>query len=375
MMLSGFIKGFALALLFSAPVYASGVPATVTVNAYGHEVSDAIVAAVRSAVSQNFKGYPGYSKQILDEEIVPAASQLVSSYKVLEGSDGSSNVNISAVVELSLVHNMLDFAPHSLGLTDKDDEGNAVLVFRAPAISFLDRNKASGYYDDLKGMLKQRLERRKFKVTEATDDIKEASTFGDDVSEPGVLRVYGMQNDSDVALGVQISPNSDGRGGWDLKGTLILVKSGKTLGRFDQPIASPRYKKETFQTELQHSLADAGNQMMMAVLSHAGGEMTANRRDDFLHLKIVNLANPVLLEKFRQSALGIADIQGLTEFSVKKGAYELAVNTRLGIKQLETKLKGLTWDDMTAEVSHGEGLELTVNLTPKSAEAKEGSKK
>jgi hypothetical protein len=362
--LSGFIRGGFLGLLLSANVHAASVPNAVTVNAVGKELSDAMVAAVRSAVSQNFKNYPGYSKQVLDEEIIPAASQLVSSYKVLEGTDSSSSVNISAVVELSLVRNMLDFAPKSLGISEEDG-GTAIVVFRAPNISFLEKNKVTDYYGEFKSLLKQRLERRKFKVVEATEDIKEAGALGDDVSEPGVLRIYGIQNNAEVALGVQITPDAEGRGGWNLKGTLLHVKPGKVLGRFEQGIQSPRYKKETFQTELQRTLNDAGNQLMMAVLSRAGGEAGPSRKDDFLHLKIVNLKNPQLLEKFRTAALGISDIQGLTEFSVRKGAYELAVNTRLGIKQLETKLKALTWEDMEAEIGHGEGLELTVSLTPK----------
>ena len=357
---------FILALLVTVSAHAA-IPNSVTVSASGKELSDAMVAAVRSAVMSNFKNYPGFSKQVLDEEIIPAAAQVVSSYRVVDGTDGSPTLNISAVVELSLVRNLFDFSPKALGL--EDESGKAIIVFRGATISFLERMKTTDYYDSLKKMLAERLERRHFKVSEATEDIKEATTMGDSVSEPAVLRIYGVQNEADIALGVHVEPDSSGRGGWQLKATLLLVKSGKTLGQYEHAIPSPRYNKETFQAEFHRALMDAANQAMLGVQSRAGGETSTARKEDFLRLKIVNLKNPVMLEKFRSAATAVPEIRSLMEFSVSRGSYELAVDSRLSIKQLEQKLKTLTWDDMEAEITRGEGLELTVNLKSKAVKS------
>ncbi|NUM89082.1 MAG: hypothetical protein HUU37_07760, partial [Bdellovibrionales bacterium] len=173
----------------------SAVPATVTVNSAGRDLNEAMVAAVRAAVKKSIKS-ERLTKAVLEDEIVPAYSQLVGQYKVTDGSEGGGSVGISATVDLAPVQNLLAFSPEALGL--EAASAKAVVVFRGAKVPILEQMKIEGYYQGLEKLLRERIGRRGFEVVKEAEESDEGRALGDDASTPEVVRFQVMQTEADV---------------------------------------------------------------------------------------------------------------------------------------------------------------------------------
>ncbi len=354
---SGFIKSCVVGMMLAATAVWAATPATITVNSAGRDLNDAMVAAVRAAVKKSIRS-ERLTKAVLEEEIVPAYSQLVGQYKVTDGSEGGGSVGISATVDLAPVQSLLAFTPESLGLDPSS--AKAVVVVRGAKVSILEQMKAEGYYQSLEKLLRERMGRRGFEMVREPEASDETRAVGDDVASPEVIRFYTQRAEAEVGLGISVGPDEDTeKGGWEMRGTLIQLKGGRILGRFSAPVALPRQRKETAQQEWSRALLDGANQVLLALFSRGGAlAAPAQKVDESLVVRLVNPSGPVMLEKFRGFLVKLPEVDGVVERSAKGGAANFTVRTRLQIRQLESKLKSQSWDEFDLEVARGDAAEV-----------------
>lgn len=363
---SGSSKSYLLAALFLCALApgANGETGVVSAVGTGRETGDAIANLLKVTTSKYFKSQPAQlTKSVLQFEILPNASSFVQSYKILEGGRGAG-VQLSASVDLDVITGLLSLTPKSLG-----EEGSvkALVAVRGPklpdaAISGMKAPAPNAKVPDPFGPLaasaRERLSRREFADITLTPEELQALPPGEEVSSPELLRGLGAKAGARVALGVsgrfetyenENSHNKDER--LVLTATLIDVKAGNVLGRASVNVVSPKTRREQYVTDLQRNIAEESKELFQDVFVSAGRRLVKPEgQAGYAVVRVQFPSNSGLVMKLKALLEGVQGVRSVTEHSVRRGSFDLAVRPALPEAVLAKAVAGFQSPDIQIAV-------------------------
>jgi hypothetical protein len=373
----GLLALSALFLPKAACAEASGVVAAV---GSGKEASDAIANLLRATMAKYFSDEPAaLTKSLLDREIIPNATSFVQSYKLLDSAKGT--VSLSANVDLDVMRALLSLTPSKLGAGTAPKALIVVKSAHLPDFVPAPKNGApqANPYAVLDAAAKDRFARRGFEPVVATSAEVMAMSPSEDVGSPEVLRGLGMKSGARLVLGItsrrerfenENSHNHDER--VVLNAALIDVKSGAVLGRSTTNVNEPKSRRDQFVADFARMIADDSKDLFQDLFVAAGKRLgPADHQEDFSIVRVQFPSNPGLVAKFR----GLLEAKGLksvTEYSIRRGAFDLAIRPAMKEGALAKILSELSSDEISvamqgpAAAEEGERRpDITVKVAPK----------
>lgn len=348
----------ALTFICALPAYAeTGVVSAVGT---GRDSGDAIANLLKVTVAKYFKSQPAQlTKSVLQSEILPNASSFVQSYKILEGGRAGA-VQLSASVDLDVLNGLLSLTPKSLG-----EEGavKALVAVRAPKLPDASVSgmkppavgaKPPDPFAPLAAAARERLSRREFDDVTLTPEELQAVGAGDDIASPELLRGLGAKAGARIALGLsgrfetyenENSHNKDER--LVLTATLLDVKAGNVLGRASVNVVSPKSKREQYLADLQRNIVEESKDLFQDVLVSAGRRLVKPEGPaGFSVVRIRFPSNNGLVMKFKALLETVPGVRSVTEHSIKRGQFDLAVRPAMPEASLQKAVAGLQSPDL-----------------------------
>lgn len=382
---SGFSKPAYLlaALLFLCVSPASAETGVVSAVGTGRDTGDAIANLLKVTVAKYFKSHPApLTKSVLQSEILPNASSFVQSYKILEGGR-SGAVQLSASVDLDVLNGLLSLTPKSLG---EEGPAKALVAVRAPklpdaAVSGMKPPapgaKPADPFAPLASAARERLSRREFTDVSLTPEELQAVGAGDDFASPELLRGMGAKAGARVAFGIsgrfetyenENSHNRDER--LVLTATLVDVKAGNVLGRASVNVVSPRSRREQYVADLQRNIVEESKDLFQDVLVSAGRRLVKPEGPaGFSVVRIRFPSNNGLVMKFKALLETVPGVRSVTEHSIMRGQFDLAVRPAMSETNLRKAVAGLQSADIQIALLEAEAesspAAVMVKLAPK----------
>jgi hypothetical protein len=386
---SGFSKGiYLLAALLCVSAYSGEAGAetgVVSAVGAGRDTGDAIANLLKVTTSKYFKAHSAsLTKGVLQAEILPNASSFVQSYKILEGGR-SGGVQLSASVDLDVINGLLSLTPKSLG-----EEGavKALVAVRSPklpdaAVSGMKppaaNAKPADPFSPLAVAARERLSRRDFTDVVLSPEELQAVSAGEDFSSPELLRGLGAKAGARIALGIsgrfetyenENSHNKDER--LVLAATLLDVKAGNVLGRASVNVVSPKTRREQYLADLQRNVTEESKDLFQDIFVSAGRRLVKPEgQAGFAVVRVQFPSNSGLVMKFKALLEAVPGVRSVTEHSIRRGMFDLAVRPALPEASLAKAVAAMQSPDLQVAVVQASGEAeaappaLTVKLAPK----------
>jgi hypothetical protein len=376
-----------LASVIWTPVSARAESGSVSLVGSGKDSAEAIAALLRVAVAKHLKSIESsYAQAVLKNEILPSSTSFVQSYRILEGGRNSF-VNLSASVDLDVLRALYALTPKALS----EEAAKVFIVVKGAKLPPLPPVKGKSPPEEINPYLvleaaaKDRFARRSFELVSLPPEEVAASGAGDDISAPELLRGLGAKAVSRLALGIssrfetvenENSHNPEER--VMITASLVDVKSGQLLARESASILSPKSKRELYAADLQRVLADESRDIMQSLLVQAGKKIGGvTGKSAFAVLRVLYPSHPALLARFRSALESVKELKSVTEYRIRRGAFDLAITPAMESKALAKLIKAMPVEDLVLsfvegdEIGEGEPT-LVVKLAPKVAPEKQG---
>jgi len=377
----------AFSMIAAFPSFAdSGVVSAVGT---GRDSTEAISNLLKSTVGKHFREHsPQLLRAVLQFEILPNASSFVQSYKIIEGGRGSS-VSLSAAVDLDVINGLMSLSPKALG---EAEGGKALVLVKGPkppdaAIAGMKAGTAiADPFQALATGARERLSRREFTDAILTAADMQAVGAGEDLTSPELLRGMGSKAGARLVLGIsgrfetyenENSHNKDER--LVVSATLVDVKVGSVIARSSVHVVSPKSRREQYLADLQRNLVEEGKDLFQDLLVAAGRRLVKTEaHTDFSVVRVQFPSNSGLVQKFRSLLESVPGVRSVTEYSVRRGKFDLAIRPALAEAALAKAIAGLQSADISITVFEALSSEvdsltqpplLTVKLAPKEAGA------
>lgn len=369
---------YLLALALAAPVNATAAEGgVVSAVGTGKDSGEAIANLLRTAVNKYFKDEPAtLSKAVLQSEMIPNATSFVQSYRLLESAKGT--VSLSANVDLDVIRSLLGVTAARLGA-----EGGAKAVVLVKPAKLPDSVATATPFSLLEAGAKERLSRRGFEPVVVSPEEAQALSAGEDLTSPELLRGLGARSGARLALGIgarkeqyenENSHAKDDR--YVLSAVLVDVKTGAVLSRSSTNVNEPRARKDTYVAELQRLLDSESRDLFQDLFVAAGKKIApAEAQEDFSLVRVQYPSNPLLVTKFRTLLEAAKALKSVQEYSVQRGAFDLAIRPSLKGEALQKIVTGLKSDDIVVALAENipDGSErqpdLVVKVAPKAPPA------
>jgi len=346
----------ALALALAGPplnaqAAASGV---VVATGSGGDTASAIASLLRATVTKHFTDEPAALRgALLQSEIIPNATSFVQSYRLLESPKGS--VALSANVDLDVIRGLMSLTPEKLGA-----EPNSKVVVTVKGVKFADRAGAkpqspANPFAVLELGAKERFTRRQFEPVIVSAEEAQAFSPNEEPTAPELLRGLGQKAGARLALGIgsrreqfenENSHNKEER--IVLAAVLLDVKSGAILSRASVNVSEPRGRREQFNADLQRNINEDAKDLFQDLFVGAGRRLgPAETTEDFAILRVQYPSNPGLVNKLRGLLETGHGLKSITEYGVRRGAFDLAIRPALSPEALRKIVGALNSPDIS----------------------------
>jgi hypothetical protein len=360
-MFSGFSNpAYLLAAFFALAAAAQAETGVVSAVGTGRDSGDAISNLLKTTMGKYFKSQPPrYITSVLQGEILPNASSFLQSYKMLEGSRAGM-VQLSASIDLDVLSGLLNLTPKNLG---EENLTKALVVVRAPKLPDsavagmkppVNGAKAVDPFSPLATGARERLSRRDFSDVTLTAEELSAVGAGEDISSPELLRGLGSKAGARLAFGIsgrfetyenENSHNKDER--LVLTATLVDVKLGIVLGRTNVNVVNPKSRREQYISELQRNISEESKDLFQDVLVSAGRKIGKQEGPDGLSVVRVQFpSNNGLVMKFKSLLEGVPGVRSVTEYSIRRGKFDLAIRPALAEANLVKAVSSMRSPDI-----------------------------
>ncbi len=371
--------------LFSGSVFAA--TGTVSAVGTGRDASEAIANLLKVTVAKHFKDYPApLTRSVLQSEILPNASSFVQSYKILEGGR-SGAVSLSASVDLDVINGLMSLSPKAIG----EAEGAKALVLlrgaRIPDSVLAGMKPDAKVIDPFNALMvsaRERLSRRSFTEVALGNDEMQALGAGEDLTSPELLRGMGAKAGARVVLGItgrfeayenENSHNKDER--LVLSATLVDVRAGSIITKASVNVVSPKSRREQYLADLQRNIIEESKDLFQDIFVAAGRRLVKTEaQSGFVVVRVQFPSNNGLVQKFRALLESLPGIRSVTEYSVTRGKFDLAIRPALPEATMAKAVAGLQSADISITMFQALSEEpdpaaqppiLTVKLSPKDA--------
>ncbi|RZA03541.1 MAG: hypothetical protein EOP11_16020 [Proteobacteria bacterium] len=348
----------------------------------GGDTASAIAGLLRAAVGKYFAEEPAALRtSLLQNEIIPNASSFVQSYRLLESSKGS--VSLSANVDLDVIRGLMSLTPAKL---NAEANSKALIVVKGTKLPEQAASKAAAPANPFAVLelgAKDRFTRRQFAPVVMSVEEASGGSPNDEPTSADFLRSAGARAGARLALGVgsrrekfenENSHNKEDR--IVLTATLLDVKSGNVLGRSSVNVNEPKGRRDQFNAELQRMLAEDSKDLFQDLFVAAGRRLgPAEAQDDFAVLRVQYPSNPILVNKLRALLEGSKALKSISEYGVRRGAFDFAIRPNLAPEALQKVVAALVSEEIAitpvgilADDSERRPA-LAVKISPKSAAA------
>jgi hypothetical protein len=356
----------------------------VSATGSGKEISEAIVALLRSVMARHFSDVPAQlSKNIFQNEIAPNAASFVQSYRILEGGRGSA-VSLTANVDLEVIRSLFALSPKGL---DEPAGAKALVVVKGARLP--DAVVSAGSvnpYSVLESYAQERLGRRGFDVVVVGPDELQALGMGEDVAGPEFLRALGARAGARVAVGISSrseSAESEGSQAREQRlvvtSTMVDMKAGVVLGRASITVSEPRGRRDQYAADLQKTLAEDGRALFHETFVAAGKKvMKVPGQQDYSLVRVQSPPSAVVVTRFRGLLESARNTRSVVEHGAGRGYFDLAVRPAMKPADLAVLMRSLPAEDMNIVILEPLGFsagerppELLVRLVPREAAAED----
>jgi hypothetical protein len=342
----------ALTAPLGVPAYAAET-GVVAANGTGGDTASAIAGLLRTAVGKYFTDEPAALRNsLLQSEIIPNATSFVQSYRLLESPKGT--VSLSANVDLDVIRGLMSLTPAKLGA---EPNSKAVVVVRGTKLPELPAGKAAGPANPFAVLelgAKDRFARRQFEPVVVSPEDAAAFSPGEETTSPELLRGLGQRAGARLALGIssrreqfenENSHNKEER--VVLSAVLLDVKTNAILGRSSVNVNEPRGRRDQFNADLQRNLSEESKDLFQDLFVAAGRRLgPAESQEDFAVLRVQYPSNPGLVNKLRGLLESGKGLKSVTEYGVRRGAFDLAVRPNLPPEALQKIIAGLASEEI-----------------------------
>jgi hypothetical protein len=344
----------ALAGPLASPAHAAGETGVVSANGTGGDTASAIAGLLRATVNKYFTDEPAPLRtSLLQSEMIPNATSFVQSYRLLESPKGT--VSLSANVDLDVIRGLMSLTPARLGA---EPNSKAVVVVKGTKLPETAGGKPAAPanpFSVLETGAKERFTRRQFEPVVISQEDAAAFSPGEDATSPELLRGLGQRAGARLALGIgsrreqfenENSHNKEER--VVLTAVLLDVKTGNTLGRSTVNVNEPRGRRDQFNADLQRNLSEESKDLFQDLFVAAGRRLgPAEAQDDFAVLRVQYPSNPGLVNKLRSLLESGKGLKSVTEYGVRRGAFDFAVRPNVSAEALQKIVAGLASEEIT----------------------------
>lgn len=333
----------------------------VTVTATGKDLSEAMAAAVRAAVAGNLPKERNQLRSMTESELVPFASQLVNSYKIASESGGA--VTINADIDLDELRALVALSPKAVGSSEKDAKG--LVLLRAPQVNA--REGDWGYAKGIEQVMRDRLQRRRFKPIKPDAEGSEQFSADTSVLQPELLRAEAQRTGAGVVLSLLITSGSQENENSHrseerlfLQAQLFDANKGQVLAKAKTSIPQLLAKKE----ELERLLREKGDELLQDIFIQAGSRFVGATESakGGLVLRVLDPPSFRAVNALRLALEEQKDIRGITERRILRGSYEFQVRTSMNASALAAKVRSLTLDGFEISLEQDKLEEVQVRM-------------
>lgn len=346
-------------LVYSGAARAAGAK-SVTLTVSEKSVGDALGLALRLAAKKNLNADGPSQKAIMDAEVIPHASQYISSYKVISGGGGRSWINVSATIDLSalqsiLILNSAQFkkSPVKLLVLVRGFKGGAPwkgVAYEESELQLVDRIEA-----EVKKMAQRRQLTMMPRISSYQEHIENV-----DVNSSALLRAVALRADADLVLFVdskfqQVDDDEAIVEGLQLQLETALYERGQNLvlanSKESVPMAAGE-KALTSKSEKVYEIVDTLiDKATHDVFMRAGGRFLAeNAAEAYLTLRVLDPPNHAAVAELKDSVQKIAKVNSVIEREVERGRLDFWVDAGFGQETLRKELRALQLENYRVSV-------------------------
>ena len=340
-------------------VFAADVK-SVTLTVSEKSVAEALALALRIAAKKHLNFDATVQKQIMDSEVIPYASQYISSYKVVSGGGGRSWVNVLATVDLNALQSILVL--HA-GQFKKSPVRMLVMVrgFKggAPWKGVAYEESEEILVSRVEAEIKERVARRKIMMVPRIASYQD-HLDGVDVNSTALLRAVALKTDVDLVFFVDAKfvESKDDESiveGLQLQLETALYERGQNM-----ILANSRESMAMMAGE--KAILSKSDKVLEGVVSlvdkathdafmRAGSRYISETSNaTYLTLRVLDPPNYAAVNELKEGVRKIARVNSVIEREVERGRVDFWIDAGFSADLLKRELRGLQLENFRISV-------------------------
>ncbi len=363
-----------LATFFSAANESSASDLkSITLTVSEKNVSEALALALRIAAKKHLNFDASVQKQIMDSEVIPYASQFISSYKVVSGGGGRSWVNVLATVDLNALQSILVL--HA-GLFKKNPVRMLVMVrgFKggAPWKGVAYEESEELLVARVEAETKERAARRKINLIPRIASYQD-HLDGVDTNSAALLRAVALKSDVDLVFFVDAKFVETKDDESPVDGLQLQLETA--LYERNQNIILANSRESMSMLAGEKALLSKNEKVLEGVVNlidkathdafmRAGSKYLAETASaSYLTLRVLDPPSMAAVNELKDGVRKIARVNSVVEREIERGRVDYWIDAGFGADALKRELKTIQLENYRVSVRQpSEGMDPLVAL-------------